>query len=202
MNNLITYIDCSNNELTTMNNLPKFLTMLNCSYNYIISFGKLSLNDKLKRLNCSFNKINYLDNLPDGLEYLDCSYNPIINLENLPNSLIELVCNYTRNPNNINFLPETLKILNYLEDSKYDFMVGDLPCSIEIIYISHKCSLKNINTDEWSIIKNLSETKLVKNKFLSNHKKPIEFNPTENNIYEESNDIDNYDSFEDENSYC
>ena len=41
----------------------------------------------LKYLNCSWNKITKLDNLPTGLKDLNCSWNHITQLDNLPQTL-------------------------------------------------------------------------------------------------------------------
>jgi Leucine-rich repeat (LRR) protein len=51
---------------------------------------------KLTKLDCSYNKIRSLDNLPNSLIVLDCSYNQIINLDIIPTSLIELRCYYNK----------------------------------------------------------------------------------------------------------
>ena len=61
---------CSNNFITSVNNLPS----------------------SLKKLNCAVNCIDSLDYLPMGLEYLYCVDNNITNLNNLPATLIILDC--------------------------------------------------------------------------------------------------------------
>ena len=83
--------------------LPKFKTLetfrklkyFDCSFSSIRCIKKLMYNNKLIWLNCSYNKIINLNNLPNSLTKLNCSCNQIINLDNLPNSLIEI--NYSRN---------------------------------------------------------------------------------------------------------
>ncbi len=72
---------CTNNEITSLDNLPNSLTGLDCSNNLITSLDNLS--DSLMRLYCSSNKIKSLENLPNSLTKLDCSDNKITCLNNL-----------------------------------------------------------------------------------------------------------------------
>ena len=58
-------LDCSHNNITQLDNLPK-------------------------RLNCDKNRITQLNNLPLTLKYLSCRKNYITKLNNLPNTLEEL----------------------------------------------------------------------------------------------------------------
>ncbi len=59
----------------------------------ILDFKKFT---KLTKLNCSYNKITSLDNLPNSLIKLDCRCNEITSLDNLPSSLIKLHCNLNK----------------------------------------------------------------------------------------------------------
>jgi Leucine-rich repeat (LRR) protein len=45
------------------------------------------LSNSLTKLNCSYNQIKSLDNLPNSLVELDCKTNQIISLDNLPKNL-------------------------------------------------------------------------------------------------------------------
>ena len=67
-------LDCNNNTITLLNNLPQ----------------------KLEILNCSNNKITELNNLPQSLKKLSCVNNIITNLDNLPKSLKKLYCSNNR----------------------------------------------------------------------------------------------------------
>ena len=61
-------LDCSQNKLTSLSNLP----------------------DNLSGLFCSRNNLNVLPNLPNSLEVLDCSNNQLTSLPDLPGKLTNL----------------------------------------------------------------------------------------------------------------
>lgn len=44
---------------------------------------------KIEIINCSYNNINNLENIPSKLKELNCSHNQIICLDNLPQHLID-----------------------------------------------------------------------------------------------------------------
>ena len=73
-------------DLTGFNNLIK----LNCSDNYIVSI--INLPASLQELECKYCILKELDGLPSSLTKLDCSYNKLMLLNNLPGNLEELVC--------------------------------------------------------------------------------------------------------------
>ena len=68
-------LDCNNNSITQINNLPLSLTELYCSYNKITSLDNLPLS--LIKLDCINNQITSLDKLPLSLTKLDCYNNPL-----------------------------------------------------------------------------------------------------------------------------
>ena len=72
-------LNCSNNQITSLDNLPHTLIELDCHYNNLTSLDNLPSN--IKQLICYVNKITSLDNLPLTLEILNCSENPITNLD-------------------------------------------------------------------------------------------------------------------------
>ena len=81
-------LDCSENKLTSLDNLPQTLKNLYCGYNEITSLDNLP--PTLEILICVCNKITSLDNLPPSLEYLSCVNNPFTynfkpSLENIRN---------------------------------------------------------------------------------------------------------------------
>ena len=84
-------LNCSYNELTSLDNLPQKLKNLDCSYNKLTSLDNLPQN--LIELYCNGNKITSLDNLPPTLEILKCWNNQITSLDNLPPKLEVLYCN-------------------------------------------------------------------------------------------------------------
>ncbi len=80
-------INLSNKELTVLPDLSRFTN--------------------LKKLDCSFNKIKKINNLPEGLENLYCENNQIKELNNIPKSLFVLCCTNNLLPSvNINILKE------------------------------------------------------------------------------------------------
>lgn len=66
---------CSYNKLSFLHKLPNSLTCLHSSHNNMISLPKLNIH--LNFLNCRYNSIKYLPVLPDGLDYLCCDNNPL-----------------------------------------------------------------------------------------------------------------------------
>jgi len=104
------YLDISINNLgSCVNALPSNLIHLNCSQSNVTKLDNLPFG--LEKLICVNNDIKSLDMLPESLEYLDCDHNQITKLDNLPQNLIELVCS-----NNLivelNNLPPKLTKLN------------------------------------------------------------------------------------------
>ena len=88
----VTEINISNKNIEGILDFKRFtkLTKLNCCYNKITSLDNLP--NSLIELYCGKNKITSLDNLPNLLIKLYCSSNKITSLNNLPNSLIKLSC--------------------------------------------------------------------------------------------------------------
>ncbi len=58
-----------------MDYLPSTLKELYCSENQITSLDNLS--DNLEILDCSNNQLTSLDNLPSNIKFLDCTYNQL-----------------------------------------------------------------------------------------------------------------------------
>ena len=87
----ITELDISYEELTKLpDDMDKYTNLkeLECSDNQITSLDNLP--SKLETLYCSNNKITRLDNLPQKLKVLCCAYNPLkydfeATLENIRN---------------------------------------------------------------------------------------------------------------------
>ena len=95
------------------------LKELDCSYNKITKIQNLP--PTLEILVCSRNKITYLDNLPQTLKILFCSNNYITQLDNLPPTLIILWCNNNK-ITRIGYVPTTLEFLACSNNSfKYNF---------------------------------------------------------------------------------
>ena len=67
--------------------------------------------NNLETLNCGYNKLTRLNNLPPTLKELYCQNNKITNLNNLPSNLEKLNCNC--NPLKYDFEPSLENIRNY-----------------------------------------------------------------------------------------
>ena len=125
----LTYLDCENNLLSSLPNLPNSLYSLYCDYNQLTSFP--SLPTSLTSLSCSYNHLANLPTLPDSLQELYCNNNLLINLPTFPKTLLYIHCNdnlltsLPTLPNSLNqlfcysnpnlfCLPILPKLLNYL----------------------------------------------------------------------------------------
>ena len=88
----IEIIDVSQKGLTYIPSLKRFhkLKKLDCSNNKLTSLPEL--NNNLQVLDCSNNKLTSLPELNNELIYLNCSYNQLTNLPELNNKLIYLNC--------------------------------------------------------------------------------------------------------------
>ena len=78
------------NTINLLNNYPFDIIKLDLSSKQINGILNLDKFCNLTELNCSYNQITNLDNLPNSLTELNCWGNKITNLDNLPKSLIML----------------------------------------------------------------------------------------------------------------
>jgi hypothetical protein len=78
-------LDCSMNQLTSLPALPNSLEELSCAMNQLTSLPTLP--NTLKILYCNFNEITALPSLPITMEYLACGSNKITCLPTLPESI-------------------------------------------------------------------------------------------------------------------
>jgi len=153
--NEITYLDCSDNgitkienlpnslkefyftknQITRIENLPNNLQIFNCCWNKITKIENLP--NSLKKFDCSFNKITKIENLPNSLKKFDCRFNEITKIKNLPDSLKEFDC--TKNQiTKIENLPNNLQIFNcsWNKITKMENLPNSLKefdCSINLI---------------------------------------------------------------------
>lgn len=77
----MTYLDCSNNHLTSLPNLPERLNHLYCFENQLVALPILPKG--LETLDCSGNRLSSLPKLPEGLESLRCHSNDLIYVQYL-----------------------------------------------------------------------------------------------------------------------
>ena len=120
-------LNCPDNELTSLPNLPSTLEELNCSNNKLTFLSFLPQN--LKALNCSINKLTSLI-LPENLLSLECSNNKLTSLQTLPQNLKALYC-YNNKLTSLQTLPQNLNIL-YCSNNKLTSLI--LPENLEELY--------------------------------------------------------------------
>jgi Leucine-rich repeat (LRR) protein len=102
----LTSLNCADNKLTSLPNLPPFLRTLYCGNNKLKELNNLPKN--LILLNCHGNQLKILPTLPGNLQTLDCSNNQLTGLPKLPTSLTNLYCSY----NNLTSLPPLPSLLS------------------------------------------------------------------------------------------
>ena len=110
----ITSIDCSSSEINNLDGIIYFenLTHLNCSYNQITQLPELPSN--LIYLNSSHCiNLSTIESFPHNLEFIDCSYNQINILPDLPSNLKELYCAF----NSLSLLPNLPYYLTHIDCS-------------------------------------------------------------------------------------
>ena len=71
---IVTWLSCTNNQLTALPELPASLTVLYCYYNQLTVLPKLP--DRLTKLECGNNQLTALPELPTSLIELRCNGNP------------------------------------------------------------------------------------------------------------------------------
>ena len=110
-------LNCSNNIISWLPQLPSSLTIFKCSGNGLSYLDELP--SGLIRLECANNQLEDLYGLPSDLEYLDCSGNKIMNGYSWPESLTHLNCSN----NKLTELDVSDPELDYLNCS-YNFMAS------------------------------------------------------------------------------
>lgn len=123
-------LNCKNNRITDLVNLPPTLLELYCGYNEITEFPPNSLPESLLLLHCNINYITDLDNLPLNLKELDCGNNEIFLLDYLPPTLNTLFCHSNHIPS-LDHLPRTLEIL-YCSDNAI-MELDHLPSTLRVL---------------------------------------------------------------------
>lgn len=101
----VTFLECSNNLLTSLPLFPDGLKVLHCSTNQIVSLPRLP--KELITLNCSHNQLTSLPPLPEGLRVLNCSNNCLTELPRSSKQLKSLFCSNNQ-LTSLPFLPDKL----------------------------------------------------------------------------------------------
>lgn len=141
--NIVT-LNASNNYITAIavGVLPKSLTEVDLSKNYIKDSGDLSLPDSITKLNLHDNRISEINwtNLPISLIELDLSNNLIEKLSDL--SYFDSLTDLHLDHNSIDkidpkYLPPNVELLDLSENNfKGQFTVKDYPKSINVLHVS------------------------------------------------------------------
>jgi len=140
-------LNCSNNQLIALPNLPANLQVLNCSNNQLETLPILPNN--LTGLYCAQNHLSIIAALPNSLQYLSCSNNKISQLPTLSSFLQTLICDN----NNLQVLPSLPKTLTYLQiNHNHINQLPELPEGLTFL----DCS-KNLLSDLPKLPSNLSQ---------------------------------------------
>ena len=131
----VTTMDCSSQEISNLDGIQYFenLSQLNCSYNPLTELLNIPAN--LTELNCSYCvNIDTIGTLPNTLNYLNCSYNQISELPDLPLSLEQLFCS-VNTLTSISYLPHNLTHIDCSFNSLTE--LPHLPNSLSLINCSY-----------------------------------------------------------------
>lgn len=90
----ISYVDCSNNNISNVDTMPLSVTELNCSYNNITSIDNVS--SKIYSLDCSHNYIAIINNLFNLRGNFNCSYNNITSISGSSHNLGTFNCSHNQ----------------------------------------------------------------------------------------------------------
>jgi len=132
----LTHLECNHNIIEGLPYLPTGLTYLDCSFNKLPALPTFS--PVLETLICSHNLLPALPGFAGTLEYLDCSYNQLLGLPTLTD-LVYLDCSHNQLPG----LPTLVLSLTYL-DCSYNEIPG-LPWMNELSKLAvFKCSNNQI----------------------------------------------------------
>ena len=109
-------IDCSDNDIHVLPNLPPKLVYLKCDRNNLVKLPECP--NTLVELYCRINQLQYLPEMPLKLQRLYCCNNELMNLPKMPPRMIDLDCSY-------NYIAECYIVLllknthvsNYLDTS-------------------------------------------------------------------------------------
>ena len=85
----LTHLECQNNGLMSLPELPTTLVELFCNSNQLTSLPKLP--ESLTVLDCSSNELTILPKLPASLKNLTCFKNKITTLPELPKTITDLL---------------------------------------------------------------------------------------------------------------
>ncbi|MDF2435979.1 MAG: hypothetical protein K0Q95_355 [Bacteroidota bacterium] len=106
-------LNCSNNKIDTLLNLPDSLKTLNCSVNRLIYI--MELPDSLNSFDCSMNSLDSLPLLPVHLINFNCNSNSLKRIPALPFTITSFDCS-TNQLDSLPALPPNIPALNCYEN--------------------------------------------------------------------------------------
>ena len=163
-------LNCGNNKLTFLPELPSSLTSLNISNNSIKKLNKLPKNinyldfssnnlleieelpSSITNLNSNYNLLTTLPKLPQSLTYLYCSNNNLTKLPELPSELSIISLDQNPQLECLPFLPPKLRNI-----SIYNTKITCLPNSVREIYVNANSSLPFCGISDSNLQKAISE---------------------------------------------
>ncbi|MCE3280071.1 MAG: hypothetical protein K0S44_2262 [Bacteroidetes bacterium] len=126
------YLDCSNNRLDTLLNLPDSLKALNCSLNRLIYI--MEIPDSVTFFDCRENELDSLPALPVHLVYFSCNGNSLRRIASLPATITYFDCTANR-LDSLPSLPANLPELKCAENQLTG--LPSLPSSLITIDCKH-----------------------------------------------------------------
>jgi len=123
------HLNCTNNKIDTLLNLPDSLQSLICAANWLTFI--MVLPDSVTNFDCSQNQLDSLPTLPINLIYFDCHNNSLRSLPTLPNSILYFDCSGNQ-LTSLPGLPPFLPKLNCAENQLTNLPL--LPNTITSIY--------------------------------------------------------------------
>lgn len=88
--NNVTYLDCSDNQLTSLEGCPSTVKFLSCSHNQLKSLRDCP--STVTYLWCDHNQLESLEGCPSIVKVLGCSNNQLKSLDYCPSNVKELFC--------------------------------------------------------------------------------------------------------------
>ena len=129
----LTYLDCSQNAITSLPPMPSTLKTLWCSNNSIA--GLPTLSNTLNYLYCDTNTISTISTLPTSLRVLFCGFNQLTSFPAFPTSLQSVYCC----GNGITALPALPSTMYYLNctGNYLASLPAIIPSSMTYLYLGN-----------------------------------------------------------------
>lgn len=122
-------LNCTNNKIDTILNLPDSLQSLICAANWLTYI--MEIPDSVTYFDCTQNQLDSLPTLPINLLHFDCHNNALTSLPTLPNSILYFDCS----GNQLTFLPSLPILLPKLNCAENQLAIlPALPNTITAIY--------------------------------------------------------------------